>query len=186
MQISPQGKLPVLKDGDLILIDEDKTISYLEKQHKLVRFALPKKKKYQPLLQRCKEIFEPMVSQLIDNSGFPSLEPLLQELSFINNSIKGPFFLGGSISWVKHPTSRSINKIYLLQLAQLYAKFSQYFICGFSLYFINFFFLFIWKNKVDIFYWTYIGRLELIKRIHDFTIPSHLTNLNGWLQRLEK
>jgi len=146
LQMTPKGILPVLhhkeKDTENVVVGYDEIIQYLDRNPKFQKFTLPKKKRYQHAMQHCKEKFEPILDQLVEDA--PNVisgalcKALLHELEWINNNIQGPFYCGNNFTWV------------------------------------------------DIFYLSYLERIPLVKHLYKFQIPSSLTNLLSWLDRLKK
>ena len=106
-ELSPHGAFPILKEAEgNVVVGSDAICAYLEKFPKISKLFLNKKKKYNSALIHCKTKFEPLIDLILDDSviqrSFDSLkELLLVELEFIDSNIKGPFFMGSNISWVR-------------------------------------------------------------------------------------
>jgi hypothetical protein len=108
--MTPKGILPVLhykeKETEAVLIGYEEILQYLERNPKFQKFALPKKKRYQLGLQHCKEKFEPILDQLVDEA--PNVisgalcKALLQELEWVNANLQGPFYCGNNLTWVRN------------------------------------------------------------------------------------
>ena len=105
LQVSPHGLLPVLKHGGVTLVGCDDVTRHLEKKFpKAARLSATKKKQIAPTLH-CTTTIEPLVEQLLDpiNREAPRLAKLfLRELESLDSSLKGPFFVGSSVSMVWH------------------------------------------------------------------------------------
>jgi hypothetical protein len=87
-------------------VGSDAISAYLEKFDKIAKLFLFKKKKYNNAIIHCKTKFEPLVDRLVNDyyTGCASaqlLDALLKELEFIDSAIKGPYFLGSNVTWVR-------------------------------------------------------------------------------------
>jgi len=104
-EASIQGILPILTEGEAIVVGSDAISAYLEKFEKIAKLFLFKKKKYTNAIIHCKTKFEPLVDRLINDfyTGCPHVQlcdSLIKELEYIDSIISGPYFLGSSVTWV--------------------------------------------------------------------------------------
>jgi glutathione S-transferase len=112
-QLSPQGILPILKENDRTLVGERDILLHLEKSYNLARLAAAKKKAYNTALVHCQRVLEPIIRQLTENLDISMpvgdvLQSLVQELTVLDLSIKGPYYFGHQLTWVSPHTNGSV------------------------------------------------------------------------------
>ena len=105
LRVTPSGRLPVLKSGSNVFIGSEAIIKYLEMNNpKLTKYSLPKMKKYQSHISHCTKTLDVLMKRLISCENKTSLVFLTEQfygaLQEMDINIKGPYFMGGSFTWV--------------------------------------------------------------------------------------
>jgi hypothetical protein len=111
--VSAKGTLPAMKDGEITIIGFEEICSHLEKYSKIAKLSYKKKKTYHFALNHSQRM-ESLLENRVLKDGKCIRFFLLSEMDFLEENIKGPFFLGSFVSWVSFSFLSLIFSLFFL------------------------------------------------------------------------